>query len=157
MRIGKADFEVGNIGRVHQAVLDAVPEEEAVEESELRTAYDQVTEDSKPSFEEVMEHMTHMVSRRHISGRNFYIRRKVWMSSAEVARRLDVSMRTVQSWGQKGVMGARYLGDRLRFAAEQVEEWVRGNGSSGARPTNVKGTVVDEVWDNEEDSQYDRL
>ena len=156
MRIGKTDFEVGNIGRVHQAVLDVVPEEEAIEESELRAAYDHVKEDNKPSFEEVMEHMTHLVSRRHISGRNFYIRRKAWMSSAEVARRLDVSMRTVQSWGQKGVMGARYVGDRLRFAAEQVEEWVRGrgNGNASSQPGSPTAT---QVWDNEEDAKYDRI
>ncbi len=156
MRIGKTDFEVGNIGRVHQAVLDVVPEEEAIEESELRTAYDRVKEDNKPSFEEVIEHLAHLVSRRHIAGSNFYIRRKAWLSSAEVARRLDVSMRTVQSWGQKGVLGARYVGDRLRFAAEQVEEWVRGRRRGNAF-TQPDSSPVTQVWDNEEDAQYDRL
>ena len=30
MRIGRADFEIGSLGRVHQAVLDAIPEEEAL-------------------------------------------------------------------------------------------------------------------------------
>ena len=34
MRIGRADFDVGNLGRVHQAVLDSVPEEDAVDETE---------------------------------------------------------------------------------------------------------------------------
>ncbi|MEE8442758.1 MAG: helix-turn-helix domain-containing protein [Dehalococcoidia bacterium] len=156
MRIGRTDFEVGNIGRVYQAVLDVVPEEEAIEESELRTAYDQVREDNKPSFEEVIEHLAHLVSRRRIAGTNFYIRRKVWLSSAEVARRLDVSIRTVQSWGQKGVLGARYVGDRLRFGAEQVEEWVRGR-QRGTASTQPGSSTVTKVWDNEEDAQYDRL
>ncbi len=48
MRIGRADFEVGNIGRVHQAVLDAISEEEGVGYAELRTVYDQVTDEDKP-------------------------------------------------------------------------------------------------------------
>jgi excisionase family DNA binding protein len=155
MRIGKTDFEVGSIGWVHQAVLDAVPEEEAIEEAELRKAYDQVKEGNKPSFEEVLEHLTHLVSRRYIAGRNFYIRRKTWMSSGEVARRLDVSIRTVQAWGQKGVMGARYVGDRLRFAAEQVEELVRGK-QRGTSSTQSGSSSATQVWDNEEDAKYDR-
>ena len=110
MRIGRADFDVGNIGRVHQAVMDAVPEEEAIEGAALRAAYDQVKEEHKPPFERVIESLSHLVSRRQISGHTFYIRRKAWLSSAEVARRLGVSMRTVQAWGQRGVMGARYMG-----------------------------------------------
>ena len=154
MRIGRADFEVGNIGRVHQAVLDAVPEDEAADESEIRAAYDKITEENKPSFEQVMEGLMPQVSRRQIGDGTYYIRRKVWLSSAEVARRLDVSMRTVQSWGQKGVMGARYVGDRLRFAAKEVEEWVRGNKGGSARVTKVEGTALDEVWDNEKDAEY---
>ena len=153
MRIGRADFEVGNIGRVHQAVLDVFPEEEAIEESELRTAYDQVTEDNKPSFEQVMENLMPQVSRRRIGDGTFYIRRKAWLSSAEVARRLGVSKRTVQSWGQQGLLLGRRVGGRLRFAAEAVEECVRGN-RSGARVTNVEGTVLDEVWGNERDAEY---
>ena len=156
MRIGRADFEVGNIGSVHQVVLNAVPEEEAVEESELRTAYDQVTEENKPSFDEVVEHLAHVVRRRQISGHNFYLRRKAWLSTAEVARRLEVSMRTVQSWGQKGMMGAHYVGDRLRFAAEQVDEWVRGKRASSAS-AQPGSSVTTLLWDNGKDAQYDRL
>ena len=90
-----------------------------------------------------------------MGGRTFYIRRKAWLSSAEVARRLGVSMRTVQAWGQKGVMGARYMGDRLRFGAEQVEEWVRGR-RTGA-PARSDDSVLTHVWDNEKDGQYDRV
>ena len=156
MRIGKTDFEVRHIGIVHQAVLDVVPEEEAIEELELRNAYERVKEDGKPSFEEVIEHLIHLLIRRRIADRNFYIRRKTWLSSAEVARRLDVSMRTVQSWGKKGVLGARYVGDRLRFGAEQVEEWVRGRRPSTA-PDRIDNSVVTQLWDNEEDARYDRL
>ena len=155
MRIGKTDFEVGNVGRVHQAVLDAVPNEEAIEESELRAAYDKVKEADKPPFEQVMKNMSHLLTERRLDGRTFY-RKRVWLSSAEVARRLEVSMRTVQSWGQKGVMGARYVGDRLRFAAEQVDEWVRGRrgGEATAQPGSSTPT---QVWDNDKDAQYDRL
>ena len=156
MRIGRTDFEMWSMGRVHQAVLDAVPEEEAIEEAELRMAYDHVKEGNKPSFDEVLEHLTHLVSHRYIADRNFYIRRKAWMSSGEVARRLDVSIRTVQAWGQKGVMGARYVGDRLRFAAEQVEDLVRGK-QSGTSSTQSGSSSATQVWDNEEDAKYDRI
>ena len=97
MRISAADFEMGNVGWVHQAILEIVPEEEAVDESELRSAYEAVDEEGKPSFEEVMEHLSGRLIERNISGRNFYIRRKAWLSSGEVARRLDVSLRTVQA------------------------------------------------------------
>ncbi len=155
MRIGKTDFEVGNMGRVHQAVLDAVPNEEAIEESELRAAYDKVSEDDKPPFEQVMKNLSHLVNERRIDGRTFY-RKRVWLSSAEVSRRLEVSMRTVQSWGQRGVMGARYVGDRLRFATEQVEEWVRGR-RSGVATAQPGSSTTTQVWDNERDAQYDRI
>lgn len=154
MRIGRADFEVGNSGKVHQAVLDAIPEEEAVEESELRAVYDQAKEENKPSFERVMENLSHLVSSRRIEERTFYIRRQAWLSSADVARRLGVSIRTVQAWGQRGVMGARYVGDRLRFGAEQVEDWVRGRRS--APVTQPGNSLLTQLWDNEKDAQYDR-
>ena len=156
MRIGKTDFELEHIGVVHQSVLDVVPEEEAIEESELRKAYERVKEEGKPSFGEIIERLKYLLVRRRIGDRNFYIRRKAWLSSAEVSRRLDVSMRTVQSWGKKGVLGARYVGDRLRFGADQVEEWVRGRRPSSASD-RVESSVVAQVWNNEEDAQYDRL
>ena len=156
MRISAADFEMGNVGWVHQAILEVVPEEEAVDESELRSAYEAVDEEGKPSFEEVMEHLSGRLIERNISGRNFYIRRKAWLSSGEVARRLDVSLRTVQAWGQRGVLGARYMGDRLRFAADSVEEWVRGKRSGMAFDQSDR-PAVSQVWDNEEDAKYDRL
>ncbi|MFC1935701.1 helix-turn-helix domain-containing protein [Chloroflexota bacterium] len=155
MRIGRADFETGNIGSVHQAVLDVIPEEEAIEEAELRSAYDKAPDPNKPSFEQVVENLSHRINRRQIDGRTFYILKKEWLSSAEVARRLGVSMRTVQAWGQRGVMGARYVGDRLRFAGEVVEEWVRGKRVTTVGKT--KDTVLTEVWDNEKDAEYDRL
>ena len=115
-----------------------------------------VKEEEKPSFDEIIEHLKYLLIRRRIGDRNFYIRRKAWLSSAEVSRRLDVSMRTVQSWGKKGVLGARYVGDRLRFGADQVEEWVRGRRPSPASD-GIESSPVTEVWNNEEDAQYDRL
>ncbi|PZC49842.1 MAG: Helix-turn-helix domain-containing protein [Chloroflexi bacterium] len=156
MRISAADFEMGNVGWVHQAILEVVPEEEAVDESELRSAYESVDEEGKPSFEEVMEHLSGRLIERNIGGRNFYIRRKAWLSSGEVAKRLGVSLRTVQAWGQRGVLGAQYMGDRLRFAAENVEEWVRGK-RSGIAFDQSDRPAVSQVWDNEEDAKYDRL
>ena len=165
MRIGRADFEAGNIGRVHQAVLDAVPEEEAADEAELRAAYDQVAEESKPPFEKVVENLSYMVGSRRIGDGTFYMRRKPWLSSAEVARHLGVSKRTVQAWGQHGRLLGRRVGGRLRFAAEAVEEWARGgrhcgHGWRGRHWHGHHGVVTTaptEVWDNEKDAQYDRL
>lgn len=156
MRIGRADFEVGNMGRVHQAVLDAVPVEEAVDEAELRDAYDRTVQDSKPDFAEVLENLSHFIVSRQIGDRVFYIQQKAWLSSAEVARRLGVSKRTVQSWGQHGRLLGHRVGGRLRFAADSVEEWVRGirHSAEGTQPGN---TALDEVWSNEKDAQYDRL
>ena len=156
MRIGRADFDVGNIGQVHQAVLDSVPEEEAVEETELRAVYDRTVEDNKPTFEKIVENLSHLVTRRQIGDRVFYVRRKAWLSSAEVARRLGVSKRTVQAWGQHGRLLGRRVGGRLRFAAEVVDQWVRGTkrSASGAHPGS---TALDHVWDNEKDAEYDRL
>ncbi|MEE9202954.1 MAG: helix-turn-helix domain-containing protein [Dehalococcoidia bacterium] len=156
MRIGRADFEVGNTGRVHQAVLDAVPVEEAVDESELRDAYDRTVQDSKPDFAEVLENLSHFIVSRRIGDRVFYIQRKAWLSSAEVARLLGVSKRTVQSWGQHGRLFGHRCGGRLRFAADAVEEWVRGirYSAQGTQPGNA---VVDEVWSNEKDAEYDRV
>lgn len=156
MRIGKTDFELGYVGVVHQSVLDVVPDEEAIEELELRKAYQLVKEEEKPPFEEIIENLKYLLVRRRIGERNFYIKRKTWLSSAEVSRRLDVSMRTVQSWGKKGVLGARYVGDRLRFGADQVEEWVRGTRPSVASDV-IESSPVTQVWNNEEDAQYDRL
>jgi len=156
MRISSADFEIGNIGHVHQVVLDAIPENEAVDESAPREAYGKVVEDNKPSFEQVVENLAHLVNIRRIDGHTFYIRRKAWLSSAEVARRLGVSKRTVQAWGQQGLLLGRRVGGRLRFAAEAVEERLRGTTRHmpGWRPSS---DPVDQVWDNEEDSRYDRV
>ena len=156
MRIGRADFEIGSLGRVHQAVLDAVPEEEAIEEAELRATYGQVEDNNKPSFEQVVENLSPSLVRRQISDRTFYIRRKAWLSSAEVARRLGVSKRTVQAWGQQGVMTGRRVGGRLRFAAETVEEWVRG-GNRTAATAKSRDTVLTQMWDNKKDAKYEQL
>ena len=155
MRIGRADFEVGNLGRVHQAVLNAVPEEEAVEEPELHAAYDQVPEDGKPPFDQVVENLAHLVSSRQIGNRTFYIRRKSWLSSAEVARSLGVSKRTVQAWAQEGLLLSQRVGGRLRFAAEAVEQRLRGKGDPPrGTPANP---IITEVWDNPSDARYDKL
>ncbi len=153
MRISRTDFEVSNIGRVHQAVLDAIPDDEAVDESVPRKAYDKIIEENKPPFEQVMENLLHRVSRRRIGDHNFYIRRKEWLSSAEVARRLGVSKRTVQAWGQQGLLLGRRVGGRLRFAAEAVEEWMKG--TARHMPRWRASDPLDQVWDNEEDARYD--
>lgn len=155
MRIGRADFDVGNMGRVHQAVLDAVPEEEAVEEAELRASYSKVREANKLPFEQVVENLLPQVSRKQIGQRTFYIRRKAWLSSADVARQLGVSKRTVQAWGQRGVLLSRRVGGRLRFAAETVEEWVRGKRTPAAG--KAQDPVLHQVWNNPEDTQYGRV
>src|SRR3990172_4018753 len=114
MRIGRVDFEIGNLGRVHQAVLSAVPQEEAVDEGELRTAYDQVMDEEKPSFERVLENVDPFLTQRRIGTQTYYLRRR-WLSSADVARALSVSKRTVQAWAQQGVILGRRVGGRLQF------------------------------------------
>lgn len=154
MRIGRADFDSGYPGRVHQAVLDAVPEDEAVDEAELRAAYDRAVEDDKPSFERVVDDLRPQVERKRIGERTFYIRRRPLLTTAEVARRLGVSKRTVQAWAQQGKLLGQQVGGRVRFAAESVEDWMRG------RRTTTSYTVSDppqaQVWDNEKDAGYDR-
>jgi len=155
MRISRTDFEVGNMGRVHQAVLDSIPYDEAVDESEPRSAYDSMDEANKPTFDKVIENLSHLVSSRRIGDHTFYIRRKAWLSSAEVARRLGVSKRTVQSWGQQGALLGRRVGGRLRFAAETVEEWVKGTVRT-VRESLPTDDPLDKTWENEWDARYDR-
>ncbi|MBI4198421.1 MAG: helix-turn-helix domain-containing protein [Chloroflexi bacterium] len=150
MRIGKTDFDIGNMGRVHQAVMDAVPEEDAVDEAELRAVYDGVEEPNKPAFETVLGHISYLLAKRQLGGVTFY-RRKTWLSSADVARMMDVSIRTAQDWGKKGQQGAQRVGGRLRFAAESVMRWDK-------RPPHPQtpGPAA-QVWDNDKDKQYDNL
>jgi excisionase family DNA binding protein len=161
MRIGKTDFERGYAGQVHQAVLDVVPEEEAVDEGELRAAYEGTAEEGKPSFEQVVEDLTHLLERKKIGGEVFYIRRQPWLTSDQVARRLGVSKRTVQAWVQQGKLLGQQVGRgvtdrrRVRIAADTVEEWIRG--TRNASPRMVGDPTVTEVWDNEKDAGYDRL
>ena len=154
MRIGRADFDMGHAGRVHQAVLDAVPEDEAADSEEIRAAYDRVVDADKPSFERVMEDLRGQVEHRRIGDQTFYMRRRPFLTTAEVARRLGVSKRTVQAWAQQGKLIGEQFGGRVRFAAEHVEDWVRG------RRTTASYTVGEQpqagVWDNERDASYDR-
>lgn len=126
MRITRANFEAGRIGGVRQAVLEVIPEDEAVDDEELRVAYEQVTEENKPSFEQVVESLADVVDSREIDGRTFYIQRKEWLSSGEVALRLGVARRTVQAWCQHGWLLGHRVGGRLRFAVDEVEEWASG-------------------------------
>ncbi len=154
MRIGRADFEIGNVGHVYQAVLDAVPEEEAVGEEELRNAYDRVTGEEKPSFERVLENLEPFLTHRSIGTQTYYMRRR-WLSSTDVAKALSVSRRTVQAWYQQGLLLGRRVGGRLQFAAEAVQDRISGKRSTSA--TTVKDPVLDELWDNEVDARYERL
>ena len=156
MRIGAKDFELGHRGRMHQAIWDAIPAEgEAVDYGELKALYEQKGRDSQFSFDQVLENLEPRIESRKIGATTFY-RRKHWLASAEVARILGVSERTVQAWHQKGLLPAtRAAGGHLRFASEEVEAW-----ASGEKPTAVQGaddSVLAELWDNDADAAYDRL
>ncbi len=153
MRIGKADFDVKHVGHVHEVVLSAVPHNEAVTEAELHGVYDGVVEEGKPSFERVMENLGPFLTSRPVGNQTFFVRRQM-LSTADVALMLGVSRRTVQSWCQQGRLIGRQVGGRLRFAAEVVEDWMKGAPSSASH--KVDNPAVTRVWDNPEDGAYDR-
>ena len=155
MRIGRADFERGYAGKVHQAVLDAVPEDEAIDEAELRAVYDRTIEEGKPPFERVVRELSHVIEWRRIGERTFYLRRRPWLTTAEVAMRLGVSKRTVQAWAQQGKLLGERVGGRVKFAAESVEDWVRGKRTTTSYTVNDPSQAG--VWDNEKDGGYDRM
>ncbi len=153
MRIGKADFDVKHVGHVHEVVLSAVPHNEAVTEAELLDVYESVVEGGKPSFDRVMENLGPFLTARHVGDQTFFVRRQM-LSTADVAVMLGVSKRTVQSWCQQGRLLGRQVGGRLRFAAEVVEDWMKGAPSSASQ--RADNPTVTRVWDNPEDGAYDR-
>ena len=108
-----------------------------------------------------MEDLAHLLEHKRIGGETFYIRRQPWLTSGEVARRLGVSKRTVQTWVQQGKLLGQQVGRgvtdrrRLRIANATVEEWIKGTRNASSR--TVGDPTVTEVWDNEKDSGYDRL
>ena len=175
MRIGRKDFDRGHRGIVYQAVWQVVPEDEAVDEGELRAAYDRVTDPDKPSFEDVLKTLGSELESKTIDGGTYYIHRKRWLSTSDVARRLGVSKRTVQAWAQQGKLIGQRVGHgitshrRIRFAADTVDDWLHSNFGAKGDPSGTRGSVpsataqavatsaVTEVWDNPEDAAYDRV
>ena len=175
MKIGRKDFDKGHRGNVLQAVWKAVPEDEAVDESELRAAYDQVNDSDKPSFEDVLKDLASELEKKDIDGSTYYIHRLRWLSSGDVAHRLGVSKRTVQSWAQQGKLQGQRIGHgmtshrRIRFAVDAVdamlhrhsvphrEEQYAATHDHGADRIVVATSVSADVWDNLEDAEYDRV
>lgn len=175
MKIGRKDFDKGHSGNVYQAVWQAVPEEEAVDEAELRAAYDQANDLDKPSFEELLKNLASELERREINGGTYYIHRKRWLTSSDVAHRLGVSKRTVQSWAQQGKLLGQKVGQgisshrRIRFDVDAVDDMMHSNvvpdtygselspSNQGARVAVVVADAPAEVWDNTEDAAYDRI
>lgn len=153
MRIGRADYEIKHLGQVHQAVLGIVPRDEAVTEAELRATYERIVEEGKPSFEQVMENLSPFLSSRVVGSQTFYIHRQM-LSTTDVAKMLGVSKRTVQSWAQQGKLLGRQVGGRIRFAADVVDDWMKGVRHTSDQ--SVEDPTVTLVWDNEEDGAYDR-
>lgn len=156
MRIGSMDFELGHLGRIHQAVLDAIPKEgEAVDYGEISKLYEGQRTRSDPGFDEVLKNLEPWLESKRIGG-SIYYRQKVWLSTSEVARVLGVSVRTVQAWHQKGILPATRLErGHLRFTLAQVEEWLSQDGSSVIQGDD--DPVLTELWNNEADAAYDRL
>jgi len=156
MRIGAKDFELGSYSRVYQAVLDALPEEdEAVDYRELESVYTQAKGMLDPSFDEVLKNLEPWIESKMIGATTFY-RRKLWLSTREVAHILKVSKRTVQAWHQKRLLPAtRVSGGNLRFSLENVATWM-----SGELPSVIQGAddpVLNDLWDNDVDAGYDQL
>lgn len=175
MKIGRKDFDKGHRGNVFQAVWGAVPEEEAVDESELLAAYDRITDADKPSFEDVMKTLAPELEKKEIGGGTYYIHRKRWLSTSDVSRRLGVSKRTVQVWAQQGKLLGQRVGHgitshrRIRFAADAIDDMLRRNAApngdsqhsaNGERGAHMKAEAISsfkDVWDNAEDAAYDRI
>lgn len=155
MRIAKLDYELGHPGRVHQAVLDAVPEEEAIDVRELKKTYDGVKDQSKPPLDQVIHNLEPYLEFKFINSTTYYRRRHRWLISKEAADRLGVSLRTVQAWYKQGLLKAKKIGGRLRFATKDVEDLASGKGD-----TIIQGSedpVLTELWDNDADAAYDKL
>jgi excisionase family DNA binding protein len=78
-----------------------------------------------------------------------------WLSTRQVAERLNVSLRTVQAWHKSDFLKAVKVGGRLRFNPQDVEAMVLGQ-----RVTVVSGLedpLLGELWDNNADAAYDQL
>lgn len=157
--IGRMDFSLGHAGRLHQMLLDAVPQESAVDYLSLQKVYDGLprSETLAVSLEQALENLVqggHLEPKR-IGGTTWY-RRPRWLSTAEAAERLGVSRRTVQAWHQAGTVPGRRIGRHLRFREDDVEDLRAGY----VGMTYVSGSedpVLTELWDNDADAAYDRL
>ena len=168
MRIGRKDFDKGHKGNVYQAIWRMIGEDEAVDEAELRTAYDSVVDPDKPAFDDALRELRAELETKDIEGGTYYVHRKTWLSTSEAARRLGVSKRTVQAWAQQGKLIGQRVGHgitshrRIRFATDTVDEWLRGNRQATVESPGAAGPVVMDVatagvWDNAQDGVYDRM
>lgn len=51
-----------------------------------------------------------------------------WLSVAEIAAYLGVSKDTIYAWREKKGLPAHRIGRFWKFKADEVDEWVRGEG-----------------------------
>ena len=59
-----------------------------------------------------------------------------WVSVEEVAAHLQVAKESVYRWIDSKAFPAHRVGRLLRFKLSEVDEWVRGQGTSVANPSS---------------------
>lgn len=158
MRIGRTDYELGHQGRIHDLILGTVPEDGAVDWRDLLHSYEALPRSERTlPLEQVLENLRQAgyLVRRWIDSTTYYARQR-WLSSAEAARQLGVSQRTVQAWHQDGRLPGRQVGGRFRFRESDVGA-MRTEPPTSFILSGVEDPVLAELWDNESDADYDAL
>lgn len=68
-----------------------------------------------------------------------------WLSSAEAARYLGVTTRTIQNWIAKGILPVSHPGRKLRFKRSELDAFLERYTLNSARATNPKQRAVNKI------------
>lgn len=105
--------------------------------------------------DKILDTLPSVIARRREGERTVFVRQAL-LPSAQVARRLGVTQRTVQSWHKAGRLpGIRLPGGHLRFAEEAVRALQEPAGEFAI--SGRDDPVLTELWDNPADAAYDKL